>query len=371
MRFIQLMAWAAPVAALGIAGCGPAGGAAGGNDAPKLDTDFSTDTHEFEAVADGVYFVRYTAPGFNSNSLVIVGDEDVILVDSHITPAKARELLASIRQVTDNPVGVVINTHFHYDHAHGNQAFPGARIVGHTFTREKMAGAPLEEKTFLSHLMGTRTGIERLQAAVAGAETEEARQEAETRLAATEAYLATLEEVAPVPPNVVLEERITLYRGDREIEVVFCGRGHTGGDVVVVLPNDRLVFTGDLMLAGPSWLGDGYVDEWPETLEKLKGVVFPDDVILPGHGPKFTDRDHVLISSVQDFYRELWAQVAKLRRQGKSIEEAAAEVDLRHFEERLPGRRLGFDVQAVGRIYKRFAELEALEAAEWRVEGEI
>lgn len=371
MRFILLMAWAVVAAVL--AGCGPAGTVtSGGDEAPKLDTDFSTGTHEFEAVADGVYFVRYTAPGFNSNSLVIVGDEDVILVDSHITPAKARELLASIREVTDNPIGVVINTHFHYDHAHGNQAFPGARIVGHTFTREKMAGAPLEEKTFLSHLMGTRTGVERLQAAVAAAaETEEARQEAETRLAATEAYLSTLEEVAPVPPNVVLEERITLYRGDREIEVVFCGRGHTGGDVVVVLPNDRLVFTGDLMLAGPSWLGDGYVDEWPETLENLKAVVFPDDVILPGHGPKFTDRDHVLISSVQDFYRELWAQVAKLRLQGKTIEEAAAEVDLRHFEERLPGRRLGFDVQAVGRIYERLAEREAIDAAEWQVEGEI
>lgn len=369
MRFIRLMTLAG---ALGLAGCGPVErGAAEDGEAPQVIGDFTTDTHDFDEVADGVYFVRYTASGFNSNSLVIVGDEDVILVDSHITPATARELLASIRRVTDNPIGVVINTHFHYDHAHGNQAFPAARVVGHTFTRQKMAGAPLEEKTFQSHLLRTKAAAEQLQAAVAAAATEDERQGAETQLAAAEAHLASLEEVAPVPPNVVLEERMTLYRGDREIQVVFCGRGHTGGDVVVVLPNDRLVFTGDLLLGGPSWLGDGYVDEWPATLENLKAVVFPDDVILPGHGPKFKDPDHELIRAVQDFYRELWAQVDDLRRRGKSIEDAAAEVDLRHFEERLPGRRLGFDPQAVARMYERHRERQARAAEGWQVEGEI
>ena len=366
MRFIHLVALAA---ALGLAGCGPAQGGADANGEAPIGS-FGTDTHDFDEVADGVYFVRYTARGFNSNSLVIVGDEDVILVDSHITPATARELLASIRRVTDNPIGVVINTHFHYDHAHGNQAFPGARVVGHAFTRKKMAGAPLEEKTFQSHLLRTKAGVERQQAAVAAAATEDERQRAEAGLATVEAHLATLEEVAPVAPNVVLEERITLYRGEREIQVVFCGRGHTGGDVVVVLPNERLAFTGDLLLGGPSWLGDGYVDEWPATLENLKAVAPPDHVILPGHGAKFTDPEGELIGHVQDFYRELWAQVADLRGCGKSIEEAAAEVDLRHFEDRLPGRRLGFDPQAVARMYERHLEREA-RAAERQDRSEI
>lgn len=356
-----------------IAGCGPVENAGDAkseaNETPAVETaetttaneaappsgDFATDTHRFEEVAPGVYFVRYTVPMFNSNSMVIVGEDDVIVVDSHITPATARELIASIRHITDLPVGVLINTHFHYDHAHGNQAFEGAEIIGHEFTRMKMAGAPLEEKTFTDYAGRVATGLENLQAQLASIEDADEREGVETRLAALQAHQATIEEVAPVPPNLTLNKRITLYRGEREIQIVFCGRAHTGGDVVVYLPNERLVFTGDMMLGGPSWLGDGHVDEWPQTLENLKALDF--DVILPGHGDKVTDP--ALIDHVQDFYRELWTQVATLHSEGKSAEEAATAVDLTAFRDRLPSvQRTGYDRQAVERIYELLDERE-------------
>ena len=346
-----------------IAGCGPAENAESEVDAPPAaetaavdetspSTDVTTDTHRFEAVAPGVYFVRYTVPMFNSNSLVIVGEDDVIVVDSHITPATARQLVASIRQITDLPIGVLVNTHFHYDHAHGNQAFEGASIIGHEFTRMKMAGAPLEEKTITDYAGRIATRLESLQAQLAEVENAE-RQGVETQLAALQAHQATVDEVAPVAPNVTLNERITLYRGEREIQIVFLGRAHTGGDVVVYLPNERLVFTGDMMLGGPSWLGDGYVDEWPRTLENLKALDF--DLILPGHGGVVTDR--ALIGHVQDFYRELWAQVAASRGDGRSAEETAAAVDLSSFRDRLPSvPPVGYDRQAVERIYQLLDE---------------
>ena len=356
-----------------IAGCGPTedaedakseanetpavetGETAAANDATPPSGDFATDTHRFEEVAPGVYFVRYTVPMFNSNSMVIVGEEDVIVVDSHITPATARELIASIRHLTDLPIGVLINTHFHYDHAHGNQAFEGAEIIGHEFTRLKMAGTPLEEKTFTDYAGRVASGLEGLQAQLANIENADEREGVETRLATLQAHQATLDEVAPVPPNITLNKRITLYRGEREIQIVFCGRAHTGGDVVVYLPNERLVFTGDMMLGGPSWLGDGHVDEWPQTLENLKALDF--DIILPGHGDKVTDR--ALIDHVQDFYRELWAQVVTLRSEGKSAEEAATAVDLTAFRDRLPSvQRTGYDRQAVERIYQLLDERE-------------
>lgn len=356
-----------------IAGCGPTENAEDAkgeaNETPAVETaetaqvndavppsgDFATETHRFEEVAPGVYFVRYTVPMFNSNSMVIVGEDDVIVVDSHITPATARELIASIRHITDLPVGVLINTHFHYDHAHGNQAFEGAEIIGHEFTRLKMAGTPLEEKTFTDYAGRVASGLEGLEAQLANIESDDEREGVETRLATLQAHQATLDEVAPVPPNITLNERITLYRGEREIQIVFCGRAHTGGDVVVYLPDERLVFTGDMMLGGPSWLGDGHVDEWPQTLENLKALDF--DVILPGHGDKVTDR--ALIDHVQDFYRELWAQVATLRSEGKSAEEAATAVDLTAFRNRLPSvQRTGYDRQAVERIYQLLDERE-------------
>ena len=327
--------------------------AAAAEAAPAPSGDFTTDTHRFEEVAPGVYFVTYTVPGFfNSNSMVIVGDADVIVVDSHITPATGRELLADIGRITDLPIGVVVNTHFHYDHAHGNQVFDGAQIVGHEFTRTKMAGTPLQERTFTDYLGRVNAGIGQAEAQLAATENAEEKQGLETRLAAMQAHLATVEETAPVAPNITLNERITLYRGEREIQLVFCGRAHTGGDVVVYLPNERLVFTGDMMLGGPSWLGDGHVDEWPETLENLKALDF--DLILPGHGPKFADR--ALIDHVQDFYRELWRQAEDFRSQGKTVAETAAAIDLTAFEDRLPGRRPGFDPQAVGRIYQLLDE---------------
>ena len=316
--------------------------------------DFATDHHRFEEVADGVYFVTYTVSGFfNSNSMVIVNEADVIVVDSHITPETGRQLIVDIRRITDKPISVLVNTHFHYDHAHGNQVFEGAKIIGHEFTRMKMAGAPLEEHTFTSYLGRVNTGIEGLQAQLAELTEEEGerRGELETQLAAMQSHLVTVEETAPMAPNVTLNERITLYRGDREIQLVFCGRAHTGGDVVVYLPNERLVFTGDMMLGGPSWLGDGFVDEWPATLENLKSLDF--DLILPGHGPKFTDRGR--IDLVQDYYRALWTGVVALRGEGKTAAEAAAAVDLTQFQN-LGVMRVGADPQAVARIYQLLNE---------------
>ena len=312
----------------------------------------TTDTHRLQEVADGVYFARYTVPRFNSNALVVVNEEDVLVVDSHITPATARALIASIRKVTDKPITTLVNTHFHYDHAHGNQAFGPVTIIGHEFTRAKMAGAPLKERTYQDWIGRTKYNMEGARARVAGMEESEERAGLERYIAGAQAELAETEEIRPMAPNTTLRERMTLLRGSREIQIVFCGRAHTGGDMVVYLPKERLVFTGDMMLGGPSWLGDGHVDEWPATLEKLKTLDF--DLILPGHGPAFRNRD--LIDHVAAYYRDLWRDVAAARAAGKSIGQAASSVDLTSHRETLRVARVGVDPQAVGRIYELLEE---------------
>jgi len=311
----------------------------------------TTDTHRLEEVADGVYFAQYTVPRFNSNAMVVVNEEDVLVVDSHITPATGRTLIAAIGAITDKPITTVVNTHFHYDHAHGNQAFGAVTIIGHEFTRAKMAGAPLKERTYQDWLARTTRTVEGLGARVAGMEEGEQRAGLERYLAGAKAEMAEAEEIRPVAPNVTLQERMTLFRGSREIQVVFCGRAHTGGDVVVFLPKERLVFTGDMMVGGPSWLGDGHVDEWPATLAQLKTLDF--DLILPGHGPPFRNRD--LIDHVAAYYRDLWRDVVAARAAGKSIGQAAGSVDLTSHRETLGIQRVGVDPQAVGRIYELLA----------------
>lgn len=308
--------------------------------------DFETDTHKFEEVADGVYFVTYTVPMFNSNSMVVINEDDVLVVDSHITPTTARQLIDSIRKVTDKPITTIVNTHFHFDHAHGNQVFGPVQIVGHEHTRMRMAGTPHEEPTYAGYMAGQRNGLERLEAALGEAEDDAGRAEIEARIESLKGQIAANQEVVPTPPNTTFNERITLIRGDREIQVIFCGRAHTGGDVVIYLPADKIAFTGDMMLGGPSFLGDGHVDEWPETLENLKALDL--ELILPGHGPGITDLE--LIDHVQAFYRDLWSQVVALRAEGKNIGETVAAVDLSAHTENF-GRPVGTDAQAVGRMF--------------------
>jgi len=307
-----------------------------------------TDTHRFEEVADGVWFVSGTGAVITrSNAMVVVTNDGVLVVDSHITPDAARHLIEGIGQITDKPIRTLVNTHFHYDHSHGNQAFgPGVRVVGHEYTRRKMAGSPLEEHTFAGSRERDLQALDELRARLETA-SEEDRESLELQISVRAAHVEATAEVDPVPPDTTLAEKMTFFFGGREIQLHFLGRAHTGGDVVVFLPAERLVFTGDVMLGGPPWPGDGWVNEWPATLDRLKQLDF--DLILPGHGPYFRDRE--LIDHVQAFHRELWEVVSELHAEGLSAEEAVERIDLSHHAENVPPARTRVDLRGVQRMY--------------------
>lgn len=106
--------------------------------APETATDPSAPSFAFEEVAPGVWAALRREPagmGFDANSVFLVNEADVVVVDTNVTPESARASLAALRRVTDKPVSVVINTHWHEDHVLGNQvyrdAFPGVEIVAH------------------------------------------------------------------------------------------------------------------------------------------------------------------------------------------------------------------------------------------------
>ena len=284
----------------------------------------TTDTHQFMEVRNGIWLTQTTARVFNSNALVVVNDEDVVIVDSHVTPAKARDLIASIPAITDKPVTAVINSHFHWDHAHGNQEFSDVPIIGHEYTRMKMATAPLEEPTYVQGTTGNAATLERLAEQIEAAEDDEEREGLETYRAMFAVHAADFDEIDPLPPDVTMNEKMTLFRGGREIQIVFVGRAHTGGDVVVYFPRDRLVFTGDILFGGPSFMGDGYVDEWSGTLENLKALDF--DLVVPGHGLPLDDMS--AIEKSQEYYRVLWERTAEKHAAGVPAEEVSGTLDL-------------------------------------------
>lgn len=223
-------------------------------------------SHRFVKVAEGVYAAHPT-PGMNvgSNTAVILTDEGVMLVDSHITPAAARTLLTDIRELTSQPVRWVVNTHYHYDHAHGNPAFgPDVTIIGHEFTRKMLAAPPLEDETYRTFVDGLPAQIDGLRKRLA---TELDKSALDAQLHRQVGLAEGIKEVRSSPPNLTLTSSLSLYRGGREIQLLHLGRGHTGGDLVVYLPKERILCSGDLLTAGLSYMGDAYGDEWVTTLE--------------------------------------------------------------------------------------------------------
>ncbi len=314
-------------------GCGGStDSSAGGAAAPS-----ESQTHDFEEVAPGVFFAMGKGPvTVGSNAMVVVNEDDVLVVDSHITPDAARELISSVATLTDKPIHYLVNTHFHFDHAHGNQSFPeGVEIIGHEYSRERLLGDVLQSETYLviggEEYQKTRiAALEQQVAAASGSEKESL----EGQLATLKRHTKALGEVVPTPPNTTLVRKLTLHRGGREIQMHHLGRGHTGGDVVVFLPAEKIIFTGDLLPAGAPYLGDSFTEDFVETLEKLKGLEF--DTILPGHGPIVRDRAHV--DFTQEYLRKYWGSVKAAHAKGLSIDEAVALVDLAGYEDYAVGQ---------------------------------
>jgi cyclase len=275
-------------------------------------------TYKLERVAEGVY---YATGGAGSNNVVIVNDRDVLLVDDGTTPAAARAFLEDIRLVTDKPVRYVVNTHFHYDHTDGNSIFgPNVDIIAHEYVRHAILTFDVLHREPFKTSQANATGK----------------------------ALEDLKEIKPVPPNVTYTSKMVLAKGQREIQLLFLGRGHTGGDTVVFLPNERIVCTGDLMESRLAYMGDAYFDEWVTTLEALKKLDFT--LVLPGHGTPFRDRG--LITAFQSYLTDIVKQAAELRKQGVPADEAAKRVDLTAHSKDFPQiQGPGADLRGMRRIY--------------------
>lgn len=305
-------------------------------------------TYKFEKVGDGVY---YATGGLGGNHPIIVNDNDVVLVDDGTTPATARDLLADMKLITTKPIRYVVNTHFHYDHTDGNQIFgPDVQIIGHEYlgnairTRDILNSEPF--KTFQT---GRVTAVDSLTKQIASEKDTAKKADLQKQLAAAQLQLEQLKEVKPTPPNVTYTSKMILHEGPREIQFLFLGRGHTGGDTFVYLPKERIICTGDMMETQPAYMGNAFFDEWIATLGALKEMDFA--IALPGHGHPFTDK--ALITAFQDYLKDVTTQVATLRKQGLSPEEAAQKVDLTSHAKDFPQiTGPGAEIRGVRRIYE-------------------
>jgi len=312
--------------------------------------------YRFEKLAEGVYFATGTgAMTTMSNGLVIVNADHTMLVDTSVTPAAARALVAQIKdELTPKPIKYVFNSHYHFDHAHGNQIFgDDVEIIGHDYVRRMHLSNVLQQRTNRSFTDVLPGQIAQIKQRIAQTTDAKERAGLETSLGVTEAHMKATQEVKVKPPNVTFTDSMTLYKGGREVQLHFLGRGHTGGDTMIFLPAERIVFTGDFFEGRPgagvlSYLGDSFIDEWPASLERLKALDF--DVIVPGHGAPLRERKQ--IEDFQNYLRDFWRQAAALRTQGVTAEQAVERMDMSKYAAQYGPRVAHPDARAVLRAYE-------------------
>jgi len=313
-----------------------AGSAAGAQPSP----------YEVKQLAPGVHVVVRQVPphgASDSNVLIVVNESDVIVVDANIFPSSARQVIAEIRKLTPNPVRYLINTHWHSDHHYGNQlyreAYPGVEIVAHPATRDLVIR---EDVPALKRNLGTEypAVVARIRTALKTGErsngeplTPESRTELTEALATYEFFLQDMKSTRPVPATMTVADSLVLHRGDRTVVVKYLGRGNTRGDLIVHLPKERIVATGDLVVHPIPFAFSSHLGDWPTTLRALERTGAT--TIVPGHGAIQTDWTYVdrLIALIES----TWNQVRKAVASGADLEATRKAVNLDSFRETFGG----------------------------------
>jgi cyclase len=315
--------------------------------------------YKFEKIVDGVYYATVTRPGLGSNNVVVVNDTDVLVVDAGTSPAAARAFVEDVKKLTDKPIRYVVNSHWHYDHTAGNQIFgPDVQIIATDYLYQMLATVDVlhREPYLTSQVTGLSTRIDNLNRQIAAEGNAEQKAALQKDLADAQQLVQNNGEIKVTPPTIHYSTKMVLNRGGREIDLLFLGRGHTGGDTVVFLPKERIVCTGDLMESRLAYMGDAFFSEWITTLEALKKLDFAVD--LPGHGVPFTNKS--LITAYQAYLGDLVNQVTKLKGDGVSPEDAAKRVDLTAHAKDFPQiTGPGADIRGVRRMYAWLEEQRA------------
>jgi cyclase len=271
-------------------------------------------TYEITKLADGVHTMTWTTPAGSpviSNATFIIGDDDVVLVDTGLSRAAGEAILAGLRQVTGKPVSTVINTHWHGDHIFGNQAirraYPAARFVAHDATRAGIISGEVEYRDANRPKMAARIAELKAQAT---------RTEAEARELARAEMQIEVWQGDYVLPDLLLDERLTIMQGRRRIDVRYLGSGNTPGDVVVHLPAERVVINGDMAITPVQFAFLSAPRAWIQTLDRLAGLGAT--TFVPGHGP--VQRDARFISDLQAMLRSVVDQVDAGLKEGLDLE---------------------------------------------------
>ncbi len=243
----------------------------------------------FTEVGEGLW--AFTAEG-DPNSGVIIGDDSVMIVEAQATPRLANKVIEKVREVTDKPITHLVLTHYHAVRVLGASAYGASQII-----MSDMARGMVEER---------------------GQEDWDSEFQRFPRLFEGHESIPGL-----TYPTTTFSDSMTVYLGKRKVEIMHLGRAHTAGDAVVWVPDEEVMFTGDIVeYHSACYCGDGHFNEWGETLDNVKA--YDPRAIAPGRGDALVGRDMVdaALASTLDFVESTYRPAARVTAKGGTLKDA-------------------------------------------------
>lgn len=291
--------------------------------------------HVFEAAEGSTGVV-------NGNIVAIVGNEAILVVDTGQIPSVARRVVADIRKLSPLPVRYVVNTHWHGDHVLGNfvfkQAYPEVKFIAHPHTQERAA------IFYTDYAAKNRERIPKIVEDMKkqhGASTDPEEKEWLARtVACAEKMIPEIAVTEYQAPDVTLEGEMNVNLGGVSARVKHIGEGNTPGDIVVIVEADKLVATGDIIVAPTPYAIGSNMEPWIKTLADLRKLGAT--TIVPGHG--VVQKDDAYLRDLEALLASTRKQLLEMQAAGLSRKDAEAKLDIGAFKARLdtPMKRQAF-----------------------------
>jgi cyclase len=284
------------------------------------------DIFDIKPIAEGVY-AAIAKPQYkiNCNAAIILLGDSVLVVDTHSKPSAARALIDQIKKLTDKPVRYVVNTHFHWDHYQGNQAYPsswpaGVEIISSEATREniELRGIPRVKYEIAT----IPNEIEKLKSAAAAVTDPKQKAELQSNIEQDQNYLSELKSMQFTLPTMTFDRSFIIYRKTRTVEILWLGNAHTNGDVWVFLPKEKILICGDAMHGWTPFMGDSYPYDWIKTLDAAEKLDFTQ--ALGGHGDVMHGKERFELW--KQYFHDLMEETATSYGNGASLEDAQKQV---------------------------------------------
>ena len=233
----------------------------------------------------------FTAEG-DPNTGVIIGDDCVMIVDAQATPRLAQKVVEKIRTVTDKPIKYVVLSHYHAVRVLGASAYGASEIIA----------------------------SEKCRAMVA----ERGKEDWDSEFGRFPRLFQGHESIPGLTwPSLTFQSKMTLHLGKRRVDLIHLGRAHTAGDIVAWVPDEQVMFTGDIVeYHSACYCGDGHFADWGQTLDAIKA--YHPRAIAPGRGDALVGdlKVNAAIESTRDFVESTYRPASQIAARGGSLKEA-------------------------------------------------